>query len=120
MRRADDHRLAATLGEPGQRGLVAHALGQAHGIADRTLLVGVGQVAATTEGRAETCVVDGDYGLEARDWILREVQFLKPGGFHHGEHAVAPLLLVTASIGAAPEIARPGRHKCGLGQSQVA
>ncbi|MCY1535367.1 hypothetical protein D9M68_707680 [compost metagenome] len=120
MGRTDDHRLAAALFDAGQRSFVAHALGQADGIADRALLVGIGQVTATAEGRTETGVMNGDNGLEARGRILSQVQRLKSGGFHHGEHAVAPLRLVTASIGAAPEIARPGRHKCGRGQSQVA
>ena len=42
MRRADDHRLAAALLQAGQRGLVAHAFGQAQDILNRALRVGVG------------------------------------------------------------------------------
>src|SRR5690606_3538943 len=56
-------------------------------------------------------VVDGDDGPEARDRVPREVQCLKSGGFHHGEHAVAPLLSVTSSIGAGLASDRPSRYK---------
>ncbi len=51
VRRADDHRLAAALLQPGQGRLVAHALGQADGVADGGFVVGVRQVATTTQCR---------------------------------------------------------------------
>ncbi|SVJ77279.1 Uncharacterised protein [Klebsiella pneumoniae] len=92
VRRADDHRLAAALLQPGQGRLVAHALGQADGVADGGFVVGVRQVATTTQRRAESRAVDGDNGLESRGRILGEVETLEPGRVHHVEHAGAPLL----------------------------
>ncbi|MNC28277.1 hypothetical protein D3C75_764760 [compost metagenome] len=86
LRRADDHRLAAAEGQAGQRGLVAHAAGQAHGVARRALLVGIGQIATAAEGRTEVGVVNGDDRAQPRLRVAGQMQLLDARGFHGGEH----------------------------------
>ena len=81
------------MGHTGQRRLVAHAFGQTQGILDGALLVDVAQVAAAPQRRPQAAVVNGNNGLEPGLRVLGEVQRLQPGGFHHGEHAVAPVLI---------------------------
>ena len=101
MRRTDDHRLAATVIDTGQRRLVAHALSQTNGIANGALFIGIGQVATTAERRPEAGIVNGDNGSEAAGRILGQVQSFELGGLHHAEHGCAPGRMSRLSIGEA-------------------
>ena len=112
MGRANDHRHAAALGKPGQGRLVAHALGQAHGILHGTFVVGVGKVTTTTQGRPQSAVMNGNDRLQPGDRVDAQVQRFKASALHESEHRQAPeSLLVVASIGLRQKIAEAHRNK---------
>jgi hypothetical protein len=69
---ADDDRLAAAEGQPGQRRLVGHAARQPQHVAQRLVLGGVGKHPAAAEGRAQPGVVDGDDGPQPAGRIVAE------------------------------------------------
>jgi len=97
---AQDHRRPAPHRQPGQGGLVAHALGQARGVRHGAFIVGVGKVATTTQGRAQAAVMDGYDRLQPRHRVDAQVQRFKAGAVHESKHRRAPeSLLVSPSIG---------------------
>ncbi|MNP09119.1 hypothetical protein D3C76_1012110 [compost metagenome] len=111
---ANNHRHAAALGQPGQRRLIAHALGKAHGILDRRFVAGIGKVSTATQGRPETAVMNGNDRLQPGGRVDAQMQRFKASALHESEHRRAPeSLLVDASIGLRPKIAEAHRNKRG-------
>ncbi len=99
VHRAKDHCRATAHRQPGQGGLVAHALGQARGIGHGTFVVGVSEVATAAQGGPEAAVMDGDDRLQPGDRIDAQVQRFKAGAVHERKHRQAPeSLLVVAQV----------------------
>lgn len=112
MDRANNHRHAAALSKSGQSRLVAHALGEAHGVLDCGFVAGVGKVTTTAQGRPQATVMNGNHRLQPGDRVYAQVQRFKASALHESEHRRAPeSLLVVASIGLRLKIAEAHRNK---------
>jgi len=90
----NDHRLAATQWQPGQRRLVRHATGQAQHIVQGLLLVGIGPHAATAQGWPQARVVHRNNGLEARGLVMTELDVFVVIEFGVGKNRHCVLSLV--------------------------
>ena len=86
----DDHRFATALRDIGQRGLVTHALGQADHIVNGGFVSQVFDTATTAQCGAQSCVVDGDDGVELTRLIVFEMQFAQSRLPDFVEHGNAP------------------------------
>ncbi|KAG1438791.1 hypothetical protein G6F57_019695 [Rhizopus arrhizus] len=77
---ADDHRLAATDIEAGQRILVGHRPAQPQHVGQRLVGAGVGAHAHAAQGRAQGGVVDGDDRLQPGIVVVAEHHLFMAGG----------------------------------------
>ena len=71
--RADDHRLAAAVGDPGERGLVRHPAREAQRVDERLPFAVVVDEAAAAERRPQARIVDGDDRAQAARGVALEV-----------------------------------------------
>jgi hypothetical protein len=74
---APDDRLAAAVGQAGQRGLVGHAARQAHDVQDRFVARVVREHARAAHGRTQAGVVDGHGRAKVRLLIVEHVHLAR-------------------------------------------
>ena len=76
---ADDHRLAAAQGQPGQRRLEGHAARQALRVGQRVVFTCVAPHAAAAHRRSQRRIVDGDHGDQSALRVPAPEDFLESG-----------------------------------------